>query len=173
MAAQAPYVRKRLGDVFLDSMFWYGAALGGASFITGLETLTTTIPIQSDANFLCVHTMYDTGIPGATASTQVTLLNGGIVVTLTDGATQRSLSNIPVPAGFLPCLTLYPAHPARDAEGRERRFDARMHAAYQSLLECYGDPEYVAAKRNDTPARSRKANLGRLIAARQRAMAEN
>lgn len=94
----AGYVRKRLGDVFLDSMFWYGAAIGGASFVTGLETLTTTIPIQSDANFLCVHTMYDTGVAGATASTSVTLLNGGIVVTLTDGATQRALSNIPVPA---------------------------------------------------------------------------
>ena len=82
-------------------------------------------------------------------------------------------ANIPVPAGFLPCLTLYPAHPARDAEGRERKFDARMHAAYQGLLERYGDPEYVAAKRIDAPPRSRKENLGRLIAARQRAMTGN
>ena len=85
-------------------------------------------------------------------------------------------ANIPVPAGFLPCLTLYPAHPARDAEGRERAFDARMHAAYQQLLAQYGDPDYVAAKSDaggtTGPARSRKENLGRLIAARQRAMAQ-
>ncbi len=80
-------------------------------------------------------------------------------------------ANIPVPPGFLPCLTLYPAHPARDAEGRERPFDARLHASYQKLLERYGDPDYVAAKRGIASPRNRKANLGRLIAARQRALA--
>jgi len=79
-------------------------------------------------------------------------------------------ANIPVPPGFLPCLTLYPAHPARDAEGRERPFDAQRHAQYQRLLVRYGDPDYVAAKKDAGPARSRKENLGRLIAARQRAM---
>jgi hypothetical protein len=78
-------------------------------------------------------------------------------------------ANIPVPRGFLPCLTLYPAHPARDAEGRERAFDARMHFAYQALLHRYGDPDYVAAKSATGPLRSRRENLGRLIAARQRA----
>jgi hypothetical protein len=80
-------------------------------------------------------------------------------------------ANIPVPTGYLPCLTLYPAHPARDAEGRERAFDAAMHAAYQRLLERFGDPDYVAAKRSTAPPRSRKENLGQLIAARQRALA--
>lgn len=79
-------------------------------------------------------------------------------------------ANIPVPAGYLPCLTLYPSHPARDAEGRERPFDARLHAAYQRLLEHYGDPDYVAAKRGQGSPRSRKENLGRLIAARQLAL---
>ena len=79
-------------------------------------------------------------------------------------------ANIPVPAGFLACLTLYPPHPARDAEGRERPFDARLHAAYQRLLEQYGDPDYVAAKRGTASSRSRKENLGRLISARQVAL---
>jgi hypothetical protein len=79
-------------------------------------------------------------------------------------------ANIPVPPGFLPCLTLYPAHPARDAEGREKPFDAERHAQYQRLRERYGDPDYVAAKKDAGPPRSRKENLGRLIAARQRAM---
>lgn len=80
-------------------------------------------------------------------------------------------ANIPVPAGTLVCLTLYPAHAARDAEGRERPFDAERHAAYQRLLERYGDPDYVAAKCGGGSPRGRKENLGRLIAARQRALA--
>ena len=80
-------------------------------------------------------------------------------------------ANIPVPAGFLPCLTLYPAHPARDSEGREKPFDAVRHAAYQLLLERYGDPDYVAAKRDSRLCRGRKQKLGRLIAARQRSLA--
>ena len=82
-------------------------------------------------------------------------------------------ASIPVPAGSLPCLTLYPAHPARDAEGRERPFDLAVHASYQRLLERYGDAEYVAAKQSaqvDHQAGCRSAHLGRLIAARQRAL---
>ena len=82
-------------------------------------------------------------------------------------------ASIPAPAGFLPCLTLYPAHPARDAEGRERPFDPAIHASYQQLLERHGDADYVAAKRSaqlDQQADSRSARLGRLIAARQRAL---
>lgn len=81
-------------------------------------------------------------------------------------------ANIPIPPGYLACLTLYPAHPARDAEGRERPFDAQLHAAYQALLDRYGDPDYVAAKRGDLTSRTRKGNLARLIAARQQAMAK-
>ena len=76
-------------------------------------------------------------------------------------------ANIPVPHGMLPCLTLYPAHPARDAEGRERAFDASAHRAYQALLGVHGDPDYVEAKRGGA-GHSRVAHLGRLIAGRQR-----
>ena len=81
-------------------------------------------------------------------------------------------ANIPVPHGMLPCLTLYPAHPARDAEGRERAFDANLHLAYQHLLKGLGHPEYLAAKRGDAHADSRVAHLGRLIAKRQQAFLE-
>jgi hypothetical protein len=80
-------------------------------------------------------------------------------------------ANIPVPAGYLPCLTLYPAHPARDAEGRERAFNPVLHTEYQRLLERYGDADYVAAKQGSGDSRTRKANLARLIAARQRVFA--
>ena len=78
-------------------------------------------------------------------------------------------ANIPVPAGLLPCLTLYPPHPARDAEGRERAFDRDLHVAYQGLLEDHGDAEFVAAKRGAARVDSRVTHLGRLIAERQRA----
>lgn len=77
-------------------------------------------------------------------------------------------ANIPVPTGTLPCLTLYPAHPARDAEGRERAFNAGLHLAYQQLLGHFGHPEFLAAKAGDARADSRVAHLGRLIAKRQR-----
>jgi hypothetical protein len=79
-------------------------------------------------------------------------------------------ANIPMPAGYLPCLTLYPSHPARDGEGRERPFDSRLHESYQRLLERYGDPDYVAAKRGAAVSPSRRESLGRLIAARQVAL---
>ena len=78
-------------------------------------------------------------------------------------------ANIPVPAGMLPCLTLYPAHPARDAEGRERAFDAGLHLAYQDLLKGFGHPDYLAAKQGEGQRDSRVAHLGRLIAKRQQA----
>lgn len=90
--------RTRLGDVFYDTMFHYAINMGGAAFVTGLETLNGTIAIQSDANFLCVHSMYETGVPTATSATRVTLLNGGVLVQLTDGASGRAMSNILVPA---------------------------------------------------------------------------
>jgi hypothetical protein len=98
------YVRKRLGDVFIDTFFQFSVTLGGVAFVTGLETLNATIPIQSDANFLCVHTMMDNGSVAtglAAAPNLPAFANGGIVVTITDGATQRALSNIPIPATAL------------------------------------------------------------------------
>lgn len=98
------YIRKRLGDVFIDSFFQYSITMGGTSFVTGLETLTGSIPIQSDGNFMCVSSMYETGVPVATNATRITLLNGGVLVKLTDGATQRDLTNL---VGGVPADTLF------------------------------------------------------------------
>jgi hypothetical protein len=89
-----PPVRARLGDVFVDSFFQYSITMGGAQFAAGTETLVGTIPIQSDAHFICVHSMYETGVATATNATRITLLNGGALVKLTDGATQRDLTNL-------------------------------------------------------------------------------
>ncbi len=53
---------------------------------------------------------------------------------------------IPLPAGWLPCLQLYPPHPQFDLAGDPIPFDAARHAAFQALLAVWGDPGYLAAK---------------------------
>lgn len=55
-------------------------------------------------------------------------------------------ANIPVPEGYLPCLSLYPPHPVVDRLGRDETFDAARHAAFQALLARWGDRHYLAAK---------------------------
>ena len=52
----------------------------------------------------------------------------------------------PLPDGWIPCAHLYPAHPLRDQLGRKRAFRREYHAAFQALLERYGEPKLVALK---------------------------
>lgn len=53
----------------------------------------------------------------------------------------------PVPDGFVPCAHLYPPHAAKDGMGRALQFDAGRHAAFQEILQTFGDPDAVALKR--------------------------
>ena len=53
----------------------------------------------------------------------------------------------PLPCGWIPCAHLYPPHPIRDRFGKTRPFRSDYHAAFQALLERYGDPDLVALKR--------------------------
>jgi hypothetical protein len=55
-------------------------------------------------------------------------------------------STLGLPQDFEPCLTLYPANPVFDREGRPKPFDAAEHGAFQSLLAMYGDRTHVAVK---------------------------
>ncbi len=55
-------------------------------------------------------------------------------------------ANIPVPQDTLPCLSLHPANPLFDGLGRDRPFDRRAFARFQSLLERWGLPEHCAEK---------------------------
>lgn len=57
-------------------------------------------------------------------------------------------ANIPIPAGWVPCATLYPANPVRDDRGLPKPFDAAQYRAFQSLLETFGAPESLQVKRN-------------------------
>jgi hypothetical protein len=54
----------------------------------------------------------------------------------------------PIPAGWVSCAHLYPAHPLRDGYGRPISFDAGRHMAFQRLLSRHGDIELVRLKRN-------------------------
>ena len=52
----------------------------------------------------------------------------------------------PIPAGWVSCAHLYPAHPLRDGYGRAVLFDAARHDRFQSLLRQFGDPAHVRLK---------------------------
>lgn len=55
-------------------------------------------------------------------------------------------ANIALPAGYVPGLALYPAHPAKDEKGRAKPYARNAHAAFQSLLSRFGNPDAHAAK---------------------------
>ncbi len=61
----------------------------------------------------------------------------------------------PIPEGLVPCLSVYPAHPAKDALGRAKPFQPARHAAFQALLRSYGDPETLRLKTQVTAALAR------------------
>jgi hypothetical protein len=52
----------------------------------------------------------------------------------------------PLPDGWVPCAHLYPPNPIRDKFGRSRVFEPDHHAAFQTLLTRFGDPQLVALK---------------------------
>ncbi|MEM7123950.1 MAG: hypothetical protein AAF563_21925 [Pseudomonadota bacterium] len=55
-------------------------------------------------------------------------------------------ANIPVPAGHLPCLSLYPANPLMTALGRGTPFDAQKFDAFEDLIKAWGSEAYRAEK---------------------------
>ncbi|OAS16192.1 DUF6925 family protein [Methylobacterium platani] len=52
----------------------------------------------------------------------------------------------PIPAGLVPCAALHPAHPYKDMQGQRIAFDPERLAAFQVLLQLWGDPALVAVK---------------------------
>jgi len=60
---------------------------------------------------------------------------------------QRShATTVPIPEGWVPCLSLHPANPVRDTLDRPRPFDYVAHESFQSLLRDFGDPALVRLK---------------------------
>ncbi|MGF3023099.1 DUF6925 family protein [Methylobacterium aquaticum] len=75
----------------------------------------------------------------------------------------------PIPAGWVPCAAIHPAHPYKDMLGQRIAFDAGRHAAFQVLLNRWGDPDLLAVKhggeyRPDSSVSSRHAQAARRIA---------
>ncbi|HTV30157.1 MAG TPA: hypothetical protein VMF32_20500 [Xanthobacteraceae bacterium] len=56
----------------------------------------------------------------------------------------------PLPAGWIPCAHFYPPHPLRDGLGQRRPFQRKHHAAFQALLDEFGEPHLVEIKRRVT-----------------------
>jgi len=56
-------------------------------------------------------------------------------------------ANAPIPKHLAPCGGFAPPHPCRDERGRPAPFDPGRHAAFQSLLDRFGDERLVSVKR--------------------------
>jgi hypothetical protein len=54
----------------------------------------------------------------------------------------------PLPDGWVPCAHLYPPNPIRDKFGHSHAFQPEHHAAFQTLLTRFGDPQLVALKQS-------------------------
>ncbi|MFY9290299.1 MAG: hypothetical protein WAP03_06350 [Methylorubrum rhodinum] len=75
----------------------------------------------------------------------------------------------PIPAGWVPCAALHPAHPYKDMMGQRIAFDAARYEAFQILLDRWGDPDLLALKQGgehgpDSPISSRHAQGARRVA---------
>ena len=51
------------------------------------------------------------------------------------------------PTGWIAQIVAYPPHPLRDVHGRSKPFDIKAHEAFERLLDAYGDPKHLSAKR--------------------------
>lgn len=51
-----------------------------------------------------------------------------------------------IPAGFVPCAHIYPAHPAKDAIGYPKSFNQADFAAVEAILQEFGDARFTRLK---------------------------
>ena len=62
-------------------------------------------------------------------------------------ATGRAFAaNVPIPDGYLPMLTLHPAHPAHTLLGKPKTFNPEQHQQFQSWLSLYADVAFYHQK---------------------------
>lgn len=55
-------------------------------------------------------------------------------------------ANLPIPEGWVPCMTLFPANPLRDRMGQRKPFERAEFEAFQALWRNFGTSELVALK---------------------------
>lgn len=97
-------------------------------FVTGIGRIEVFAPIPGPED-------------GPPAGPRTHLLPGILRTGRTHAATA------PIPPGLVPCGALLPPHPCKDALGRPIPFSRARHEAFQRLLDAWGDPVLVAAKR--------------------------
>jgi hypothetical protein len=86
-----------LGQITRDAYFDYAQTF---TFPVGTENFQVTIPIQSDAHFICMLTKYDNSLQvGASGGT--TFIAGGALILVTDTSSQRQLASAQVPINSL------------------------------------------------------------------------
>ena len=68
-------------------------------------------------------------------------------------ARRTHAATTPIPDGFVPCAGIHPPHPYKDGMGRRLPFDPARHAAFQTLLERWSDPDLLAVKRGMAPSK--------------------
>ena len=56
-------------------------------------------------------------------------------------------ANVPVPKGYLPCFSCYPANPLYDRLGNETPFDHKKFHDFIVILEKWGLPDYLEEKK--------------------------
>jgi hypothetical protein len=96
------------------------------------------------------------------------------------GREQTQSANVPVPDGWVPCLSFFPPNPARDVWGERKEFDLGAHRRFQDLIERFAPDDIGAAKQavwramaddtgpGDVPApQSRAARTALRVAIRQ------
>lgn len=62
-------------------------------------------------------------------------------------ANRTHAATTPMPAGFVPCANVYPAHAMLDAEGLPRAFDRARFDAFERLYGAFGLPALVDVQR--------------------------
>jgi hypothetical protein len=55
-------------------------------------------------------------------------------------------ATLPIPAGWVPCMMMYPPNPISGGHGGVRCFDNEAYEVFQRLWKCYGIQELVALK---------------------------
>ncbi|MBN9254769.1 hypothetical protein [Mesorhizobium sp. 65-26] len=56
-------------------------------------------------------------------------------------------ANTPIPDGLLPLGSMHPGNPVIGAQGEDQPFDLRLFDDFQAMLDNFGDPQLLAAKK--------------------------
>ena len=73
----------------------------------------------------------------------------------------------PIPEGYVPMAAIHPAHPYKDMMGQRIPFLRERHDAFQTLLDAWGDPDLLAAKRGAGGGSGRHAQIARKVGENQ------